>query len=627
MGTVVQVKPNIFFFLVGILLFFPITGMTQSVQVVLSDSIDDYELTTQDFLIYIDSTGNEKFQNITSSEFQNHFTKSSDDYLYTKDTSAAYWLKLNLKDQSKKERKWVLEYLSIHAQDVRFYVKGKDGSYIEEVVTGQSYPFNKRPYKVSNIVFDFPSNLDGKTFYVRMKSKHMVGFEFKIRTNTYFTRYAVNEYYFLGFYYGILFIMAVYNFLLFLNSGIRTYIYYVFYVLSCMLNSFTEDGIGFQFLWSRHPEWNYFINNHLWGILLLLTFVLYSASFLELRKNHRKYYRFLIIVTLAYYILKAVEIIFPSFNSSNFYIIPFLTVYCIALLVYRQGYRSARFFILGFTFVLISIFILQLRNYNIVDHNIFTVYSFNYGIVLEVVVLSFALGDRIKMMKEEKEKAQRVLIEQLEHNHQLQEKVNKELEEKVNQRTIQLKDKTVELSEANEKLKKLTDELNKFASKLDLDNWELNKKIVEETKARMFAKELSVDEFSKIFPSEFSCLKYLEEIKWGEGYKCKKCGNGKFAVKPKLLSRKCSKCNYIESVTSSTIFHGIKFPLNKAFYIAYITSAKSDKLTVDELADTLQLNRLTCWKFRKKVLEKEGEIKKKSNITKVENWEILIREN
>jgi hypothetical protein len=230
-------------------------------------------------------------------------------------------------------------------------------------------------------------------------------------------------------------------------------------------------------------------------------------------------------------------------------------------------------------------------------------------------------------MKEEKEKAQRVLIEQLEQNHQLQEKVNKELEGKVNERTAQLKEKTIELSEANEKLKKLTDELNKFASKLDLDNWELNKKIVEETKARMFAKELSVDEFSKIFPSEFSCLKYLEGIKWGEGYKCKKCGNSKFAVKPKLLSRKCSKCNYIESVTSSTIFHGIKFPLNKAFYIAYITSAKSDKLTVDELADTLQLNRLTCWKFRKKVLEKEGEIKKKSNITKVENWEILLREN
>jgi hypothetical protein len=622
-----QVKIIVYSFLIGIFLFFPLIGLAQSSQVVISDSFDDYELTSKDYSIYIDTTGKDSYQKITSADFQNHFSKPTDDYPYIKDTSAAYWLKLTLKDQSKKERKWVLEYLSIHAQDVRFYVPGKDGTYIEEVITGHSYPFYKRPYKVSNIVFDFPSNYDGKTFYVRLKSRHVVGFEFKIRTNTYFTKYAVNEYYFLGFYYGILFIMGVYNFLLFLTSGIRTYIYYVFYVLSCMLNSFTEDGIGFQFLWSNHPEWNYFINNHLWGIVLLFTFVLYSASFLELRKNHRNYYRFLIFITAAYYIVKAVEVIFPTFNSSNFYIIPFLSVYVIALLVYNQGYRSARYFILGFTFVLISIFILQLRNYNIVDHNIFTVYSFNYGIVLEVVVLSFALGDRIKMMKEEKEKAQRVLIEQLEQNHQLQEKVNKELEGKVNERTAQLKEKTIELSEANEKLKKLTDELNKFASKLDLDNWELNKKIVEETKARMFAKELSVDEFSKIFPSEFSCLKYLEGIKWGEGYKCKKCGNSKFAVKPKLLSRKCSKCNYIESVTSSTIFHGIKFPLNKAFYIAYITSAKSDKLTVDELADTLQLNRLTCWKFRKKVLEKEGEIKKKSNITKVENWEILLREN
>jgi hypothetical protein len=241
-----------------------------------------------------------------------------------------------------------------------------------------------------------------------------------------------------------------------------------------------------------------------------------------------------------------------------------------------------------------------------------------------VVVLSLALGDRIRLLKLEKDKAQKVLIEQLEENQKLQQKVNRELEDKVNQRTKLLVEKTMELEDANIKLQKMTEELNKFASKLDKDNWELNKKVIEEKKARMNSRELSFEEFTKLYPNDFTCLKLIEELKWGSGYECKKCKHTRFAVKAKLLARKCSKCNYIESVTASTIFHAVKFPIQKAFYIAYITSVGQDKISVDKLSEILEMNRLTCYKFRKKVISRSQIMIQNKKLERVDNWENLI---
>jgi hypothetical protein len=592
--------------------------------IILTDQTEDFELLNNHYEIFVDTSCKAGIADV-STLYQSKFFFSKSSYNFVEDPGSVYWLRFKIKDQSDQKKKWVLEYFSVHTQHLDLFMQDGRGGF-EKKSIGQLLPFFIRDYHVSNFVFDLPRDLSGEEYiYARIFSRHPSGFEFKIRSQQYFTSYAVYEYYFLGIYYGILLIMAVYNLLLFFSSREKVYLYYVLYVASCIINSFAEDGLGFQFLWPYFPHWNWAINNFIGSSLLLLSFMFYSTSFLDLKKNFSPFLKPLLYSTLVYFIYTIFEMAFQFFlNFSFLYLVPFAIVYIASVYHYRKNYKPARYFILGYSFVFLSIVIIQLRNYNLVPHNIFTVYSFNYGILLEVVALSFALGDRIRLMKLEKENARKVLIAQLEENQRLQQKVNRELEQKVNDRTTMLVQKTSELEEANAKLKKLTEELNKFASKLDHDNWELNKKVIEEKKARMNAEVLTYEEFVKIFPNDFTCLKYLEELKWGENYKCKKCGNARFAVKQKLLSRKCSKCNYIESVTSSTIFHALKFPIQKAFYIAYITSVKKDNITVDKLASLLTLNRLTCYKFRKKVMDREAEAIQKSKSAKLPGWEKLI---
>lgn len=115
-------------------------------------------------------------------------------------------------------------------------------------------------------------------------------------------------------------------------------------------------------------------------------------------------------------------------------------------------------------------------------------------------------------------------------------------------------------------------------------------------------KSLSIIEFENLFPDHFHCLKMLAKIKWQHGFQCSKCGYQKFCKGEKQLNRQCCRCRYIESPTANTVFHGIRFSLKKAFYIAYFTATHKKGISSTELSRKLGLRQKTCWLFRRKVL-------------------------
>src|SRR5690606_40265608 len=102
--------------------------------------------------------------------------------------------------------------------------------------------------------------------------------------------------------------------------------------------------------------------------------------------------------------------------------------------------------------------------------------------------------------------------------------------------------------------------------------------IKEILKDRLMHEELSYEDFKKIFRNKDACLVYIKKMKWGKGFSCKRCNHNKHHDEAKM-SRRCSRCGYLESVTSNTIFHGIRFPIEKAFFILYVTKNQNDKYT------------------------------------------------
>lgn len=117
----------------------------------------------------------------------------------------------------------------------------------------------------------------------------------------------------------------------------------------------------------------------------------------------------------------------------------------------------------------------------------------------------------------------------------------------------------------------------------------------------IFKGELDSNQLMELFESDDKCYEFLAEIKWSEGFTCRKCGNTNYCAGKTPHSRRCTKCKTEESSTAGTIFHNCKFPLSKAFYIAYNVCKSEEKISTYEFARRLSLRQMTCWKFKTKI--------------------------
>ena len=114
-------------------------------------------------------------------------------------------------------------------------------------------------------------------------------------------------------------------------------------------------------------------------------------------------------------------------------------------------------------------------------------------------------------------------------------------------------------------------------------------------------KELDRQSFKKRFTSKQECYLFLAELKWSAGYNCKRCQSNVYIKGKQPASRRCSKCGYDESPTVGTLFHKLKFGIDKAFEMLYeITTSKKGANSI-WLAERFGVNQKTAWLFRQKV--------------------------
>lgn len=107
--------------------------------------------------------------------------------------------------------------------------------------------------------------------------------------------------------------------------------------------------------------------------------------------------------------------------------------------------------------------------------------------------------------------------------------------------------------------------------------------------------------FNQRFKTDSDCLDYLVDVKWADGFICKRCSNDKFCAGRKPHNRRCTKCRYDESPTANTMFNKLKFSILIAFHIVFKISTKKKGMSSLELSSEFELRQKTCWAFKRKV--------------------------
>jgi hypothetical protein len=550
-------------------------------------------------------------------------------------TESAYWLRISVRTDDFDEHHWYLEMFDSHINDLTFYGANAAGHYTG-VRTGADLPFATRPYSYKNFLFSLhlqPGQTH--TYYLRLKSSSKTSFLGRLRNEAMLSSHFQSEYGMLGGFYGVLLIMVVYNLFIFLFIGEQTYLRYVAYVLSCSLLFLSEDGLGFEYIWPALPWLNRIVNAGA-PILLLLTFSYYARHFLDAPQRLPRFdpiVRVLVLLSAGLLLLDTVFI--QSGFSFWLYLLPYGLLYYAAIQVYRQGFKPARIFLLAQAWVAISLLFLITRKLGVdFFNNAFTVYSMNVAFVFEVAVLSYALGEKIKSIKDatiraqgklvkqlrKKHLAQDRLVEQLHQNQELKDQLNSELEEQVARRTEELRRQSETIVLQNRELLQANGLLALQSAAIEKLNADLQRDLQEAQTARVLSKEVDFGEFSQIYPDKDACLSYLADLKWAHGYRCRKCGHEKYCDAREAHARRCTKCRYVESATAYTMLQKCKFSIIKAFYAVFLIYTHKGNYSSQELSRVLELRQGTCWSFSQKVLEAMRRRRTAADYDENEGW-------
>lgn len=566
----------------------------------LDQNNNEYLLSMTDLMVLVDSSASQSFEEISLQ--QQSFQKISDfkpkDYC----TDCAYWLKVSIRQDEATDSNWMLEFYDQTIDSISAYFPDVEGVYRVNHV-GDYLPFGHKPIQHKNFEWLIDSELRGQQdFYFRIKSHAYANVRIAIRTVNRFIYYSLNEYFLYGIFYGMIVIISIYNVLMFLAIKERRYLYYAFYIISVGIYAMCIDGMAFQYLWPNWPQWNQIAYGTALFSLIFWSLA-FCKKFLNTRTRAPRLNRMLNYVIIARSAIFIYGLVWDNavFQNRNLEIVPLSLIFYTSIYVWTRGYKPARFFVLAYGFLFTGFLVKALLFFSIIPFVFLSYYSLHASFLLEMLFLTFALGDRLSILKETKDRALRRSLDQYRENAKLKDKVNRELEEKIRERTIELEEKNELLAETNQKLHQQTEEINKINSQLDLDNWKLKTNMKEVLRDRLINKNLTFEQFQDIFPNKLACYQFLEKMKWKGGFVCRKCSNDKHSPGKIKFSRRCTKCGYVESITSHTVFHRIKFPIEKAFYILYVTNNHSEDFTLDQLSEVLDLRRNTVWSFKKKI--------------------------
>ena len=530
---------------------------------------------------------------------------------------AAYWMRFRVCNASAVRGQWFLELFDSHLAHVTWYQPRATGP-PDSVVTGAARPYRTRFYQYRDFIF--PLRLAPRSeqwFYVRLSSPTKTSLRSIIWNEPNLVIHLRNDSVWLGAFYGILGIILLYNLCLFGFVRERTYFYYILYVLGCGLFFLAEDGLGFEYLWPGSPGFNLLVSDYA-PVLLLFLFALYSHGFLDTAARLPRYNGWLKGITTGSVLLILLDVaVVRSGRGYWLYVLPYAAYYAAGVLLLRQGSKPARFYLAANLVMAISVVFLIARKLGIelLSDWPITVYSMNIALVLEVLVLSYALGEKIQdirtaalrtqqqLLKQLRQKhaVQEELMAQLRYNQELKDTLNDELERQVVARTQELQRHTRTIEVQNGELSGAVALLNEQAATIQQLNHELKRDLQQTQEARVLSKAVSFEEFCLPYPDRDSCLRYLADMKWASGFRCRKCGHEKCCDARESYAQRCTRCGYVESATAYTPLHRCKFDIVKALYCIFVVHTQQGSYSSLVLSQTLHLRRATCHTFLQKV--------------------------
>lgn len=367
------------------------------------------------------------------------------------------YVRINVKDAS--DNKFLVINNPLY-DSLEFFYQDPDTKEIESQLVGQTVPFINRQYGFQDYTFQLNSKTED--YYLKIYSSKPINLPIRVHEREGMIKNMLLSDMFFGSYIGIILVMLLYNLVLYFIVRDRSYVYYVLYIFFVGLTQTSLFGYTDRFLL---PNWGWLNNNMTFikGSLVGIFSLIFIQEFLHLKSKapwiHRLLTLFMVIEGCAL-VLSLVGYRIMAYNMINSIAgIGSLVSIGVSVRLMSKGYKPAKFFLIAWSIFLSGVIIFVMKDYDVIPFNGLTRRSILIGSVMEIILLSVALADRINVLRREKEESQAEALRVSQENERIIREQNVFLEQKVQERTM-------ELQEANEELQVTLTNLKETQSQL-----------------------------------------------------------------------------------------------------------------------------------------------------------------
>ncbi len=271
-------------------------------------------------------------------------------------------------------------------------------------VTGAELPFYSRPVVANRPTFHVHIPRGESELRLIMRSQDALSAPLDLHTVDEFRLQQDQEHLWYGLLFAALLIIGLYNLLIFLSVRDWSYLQYALLTFSACLYFGVVSGYTRRVLWPDAVSWDLRAAVLVVGAYLFFI-VLFGRTFLKTRSGVPVLDRALLVLQwcappLAFWVL-----VVPLGRVSPFVMVlalaSILTLVAAAVILALRRSREARFFLAAFSLFALGAVTFVLRVAGIFPVNFFTVHGIQIGSVAELLLLSLALADRVRVLQRE----------------------------------------------------------------------------------------------------------------------------------------------------------------------------------------------------------------------------------
>lgn len=412
----------------------------------------------------LDHENHLKIHEILLPEYQEKFTNDQKKILNFGLNTSTLWLKIVIKNNLDESPFLCIENPAIDS--IEYFLYKNNGLLVHQSVERGKVNVNPKSVKAGSQYIDLQLE-SNETYICYFKiNSHTAQLNLPMSISSLEHHYDMDSYKNLwnGFFYGLILFLFIYNIFLFFSIHDKNYLYYAFFILSVGFHFAMMKGFGFEHLWINYQSYTHL--SPVVGSIAMISCAVFTLHFFK-SSTRTPIIHILMQIIIAFYV--GISILkFAGYQALSMKLlhinvaIAIVLKVALAIVAWVEGFKASKYYLFGWSFFVVGFTLLILRDTGVIETTIYNKHILQFTAMISILSIAFAISKKINIYIERQNEAQKLALSAAIENEKLISNQNQLLEDKVNQRTIDLEQSISTLSKQRHDLH----EANTFKDKV-----------------------------------------------------------------------------------------------------------------------------------------------------------------